>query len=42
VFVVLGLLLYRQERKLRLYFLLGVRAWERMLRRWANRRQLAA
>lgn len=42
VIVVLGLLLYRQERKLRLYFLLGVRAWERTLRRWANRRQLVA
>lgn len=41
VLAVLGLLLYRQERKLRLYFLLGVRAWERTLRRWSNRRQLA-
>lgn len=41
VIVILGLLLYRQERKLRLYFLLGVRYVERMARRWTQRRQLS-
>lgn len=42
VIVVVGLLLYRQERKLRLYALLSVRTWERTLRRWSKRRQLAS
>jgi uncharacterized membrane protein YdjX (TVP38/TMEM64 family) len=42
VLVVIGLILYRQERKLRLYFLLGVRAWERLVRRWMRRRQYAS
>lgn len=37
VLVVLALLLYRHERKLRLYFLLGVRSWERVVRRWSGR-----
>ena len=40
VIAVLALVLYRQERKLRLYFLLGVRAWERTIHRWSKRRQL--
>ncbi|MBX3012527.1 MAG: TVP38/TMEM64 family protein [Caldilineaceae bacterium] len=34
VIVIGGLILLRQERKLRLYFLLGVRAWERWARQW--------
>lgn len=38
VIAVLALVLYRQERKLRLYFLLGVRAWERTIHRWSKRR----
>jgi uncharacterized membrane protein YdjX (TVP38/TMEM64 family) len=38
VIAVLALLLYRQERKLRLYLLLGVRSWERFVRRWVRRR----
>lgn len=37
VLVLLALLLYRHERKLRLYFLLGVRSWERAVRRWSSR-----
>lgn len=41
VIVVAALLLYRQERKVRLYFLLGVRYWERTWRRWARRGQLS-
>lgn len=41
VIVILGLLLYRQERKLRLYFLLAVRYWERAVRRWSRQRQLS-
>lgn len=40
VIVLIGLLLYRHERKLRLYFLLGVRAWERSVRRWSRPEQL--
>ncbi|MEZ4864640.1 MAG: VTT domain-containing protein [Caldilineaceae bacterium] len=32
--VVLALLLYRRERRLRLYFLLGLRKFEHFLRRW--------
>lgn len=40
VLLLLGLLLYRHERKLRLYFLLGVRYWERAVRHWQQRHQL--
>jgi uncharacterized membrane protein YdjX (TVP38/TMEM64 family) len=38
VLAVLALLLYRHERKLRLYFLLGVRQWERTVHRWSRHR----
>lgn len=38
VLALLGLQLYRHERKLRLYFLLGIRHWERAMRRWVRRR----
>lgn len=41
VLVLIGLLLYRNERKLRLYFLLGVRYWERIFRRWQRNPQSA-
>ena len=37
VIALLALLIYRHERKLRLYFLLGVRSWERAVRRWFRR-----
>lgn len=41
VIAIIALLLYRQERKLRLYCLLGVRHWERLVRRWSNHQQLS-
>lgn len=34
--IAVGLLLYRHERKLRLYLLLGVRRFERTMRRWQH------
>lgn len=42
VIAILGLLLYRHERKLRLYFLLGVRSWERIVQRWSRRWRVTA
>jgi uncharacterized membrane protein YdjX (TVP38/TMEM64 family) len=42
VIALLGLVLYRHERKLRLYFLLGVRYWEQGVHRWFRPRHFAS
>ncbi len=42
VFAIIGFLLYRHERRLRLYLLLGVRYVEHIRRRWTRQRQLSA